>query len=89
LNIDSILLEGGGTVNESALAQGVVSKLLLYMAPIIIGGEQSKTFVEGMGVENPDEAYPMQFASVAKLGEDIKITAYPKRKERINCLQEL
>ncbi len=89
LNIDSVLLEGGGTVNESALAQGVVSKLLLYIAPIIIGGEQSKTFVEGMGVENPGEAYPMQFASVETLGEDIKITAYPKRKEKINCLQEL
>ena len=35
--IDGILLEGGGTLNESALQSGIVSKVYCYLAPKIFG----------------------------------------------------
>ena len=87
-NIDSILLEGGATVNNSAFSQGIVNKLMLYMAPKIIGGEKSKTFVGGLGISSLDQAHPMRIESMERVGDDIKITAYPKEKEAVNCLQE-
>ena len=89
LKIDSILLEGGGTVNDSAIAQGIVNKLVLYVAPKIIGGEKSKTFVEGLGVSRLDQAYPLQIESMERVGEDMKITGYLKRREGEACLPEL
>ena len=41
--IDSILLEGGSSLNYSALQAGIVSKVETYIAPKIFGGELAKT----------------------------------------------
>lgn len=82
LGIDSILLEGGGTVNAAAFSQGVVNKLLLYMAPKIVGGASAKTFVEGLGAPSPDCAQQFRIQDVEICGEDIKITAYPSEATR-------
>ena len=52
-DIDGILLEGGGTLNEQALAQDIVQEVQVYIAPKIIGGAEAKTPVEGKGVPDP------------------------------------
>lgn len=71
LGIDSILVEGGGTLNESLLKTGLVTALNVYLAPSIIGGSQSKTPVEGIGVNSPDEAYRFELANIVSLGPDL------------------
>jgi diaminohydroxyphosphoribosylaminopyrimidine deaminase / 5-amino-6-(5-phosphoribosylamino)uracil reductase len=81
LSIDSILLEGGAAVNDSAFSQGIVDKVILYVAPKIIGGEKSKTVVGGQGIGGLDQAYPLHIDSMERVGEDMKITAYRKGKE--------
>lgn len=57
LKIDSILLEGGGTLNFSALEEGIVDKVKIYIAPKIIGGKDSKTPIEGKGIDNLKDAF--------------------------------
>lgn len=81
MKIDSILLEGGASLNDSAFAQGIVQKLILYVAPKIIGGAASKTFVGGEGISRLDQAYPLQIGSMERIGEDMKITAYIKQEK--------
>lgn len=76
LSIDSVLLEGGAAVNDSAFSQGIVDKLILYIAPKIIGGEKSKTVVGGHGIERLDQAYPLEIESMERVGEDLRIIAY-------------
>ena len=49
--IDSILLEGGGELNFSAINSEIVDKVLCFIAPKIIGGALAKTPVEGKGTE--------------------------------------
>ena len=71
LNIDSILVEGGGTLNESLLKTKLVNALMVYIAPKIIGGSQSKTPVEGLGVPSPDEAYEFHLKQIETIGKDI------------------
>lgn len=78
MSIDSVLLEGGATVNESAITRGFVDKLVLYVAPKIIGGDKSKTFVGGRGIDKLDQAYLLRIESMERIGEDMKIIAYPK-----------
>lgn len=80
-SIDSVLLEGGGRVNAAAFTQGIVNKVILYMAPKVLGGEEAKTFVEGVGVSHPDQSWQFRFDSVEMMGGDLKLTAYPKGKE--------
>ena len=69
--IDSILLEGGGVLNESALSENIVQKSYVYIAPKIFGGEEAKTPVSGKGVSYPKEAYPFVLEKVQQLGADV------------------
>ncbi|MBQ3601679.1 MAG: bifunctional diaminohydroxyphosphoribosylaminopyrimidine deaminase/5-amino-6-(5-phosphoribosylamino)uracil reductase RibD [Lachnospiraceae bacterium] len=69
--VDSILLEGGGILNEGALQQNIVSKAYVYIAPKIFGGENAKTPVSGKGVDYPDEAYKFSLENTTLLGSDI------------------
>ncbi len=71
--IDSILLEGGGTLNESALRAGIVNEVCLFLAPKIFGG-RARTPVEGEGAALPSEAMRLQYVSSEQTGEDFLIT---------------
>lgn len=81
LNIDSILLEGGSTLNDSAISQGIVQKVITYIAPKIIGGEASKSPVGGRGVDTLDHAFPLNIECLERVGYDMKIIGYLKRRE--------
>lgn len=80
-NIDGILLEGGGNLSFSALEEGIVDKLQVYIAPKIIGGEKSKTPVGGRGVEKLSEAIFLKNMTTSYVGEDILIQGYLKGDE--------
>ena len=71
--IDSILLEGGGTLNWAALESGVVQQVQAYIAPKLFGGQEAKTPVEGAGVPVPSAAFRLKNSSLTHLGEDILI----------------
>lgn len=82
-NIDSVLLEGGSTLNWSALDQKIVDEAEIYIAPKLFGGTAS-TPVGGKGVAFPKEAFQLKASSVSQIGEDFLIESeviYP-------CLQE-
>lgn len=68
--IDSLLLEGGATLNWSAMQSGIVNKVQAYIAPKLFGGS-AKTSVEGLGVYHPDEAFLLSKPIITQLGEDI------------------
>ena len=71
--IDSILLEGGGTLNWAALESGIVQKVQAYIAPKLFGGQRAKTPVEGKGVSVPDESFFLKNSVLTRLGEDFLI----------------
>lgn len=71
-NIDSILLEGGGTLNWSALEQQIVDGLQVYIAPKIFGGIAA-TPVGGAGIALPDDAIKLKHCSVSQIGSDYLI----------------
>lgn len=71
--IDSILLEGGSTLNWSALENGIVNKIQAYIAPKLFGGTNSKTPVGGLGVENPSDSFFLENSKIINVGEDILI----------------
>ena len=87
--IDSILLEGGGTLNDSALRAGIVQEVQAFIAPKLFGGMNSKTPVEGIGVRFPSEAVKLKCTDICQSGEDIRITCQVCGKEQEeSCLQE-
>ena len=83
--IDSILLEGGGSLNWSALESGIVQKVQTYIAPKLFGGEEAKTPVEGKGFPDPASAVLLKNSEIIRLGDDFLIESEMKRNVYGNC----
>ena len=83
--IDSILLEGGGTLHWAALESGIVRKVQAYVAPKLLGGLDAKTPVEGQGVPSPSEAVFLKNMAVTRLGEDLLIESEVAQDVHRDC----
>ncbi len=76
LQIDSILLEGGGTLNFSALESEIVDKIMFFIAPKIIGGSNSPTSIDGIGFNTIQESLNIKNIVYRKFGDDLLIEGY-------------
>ncbi|WP_129599117.1 bifunctional diaminohydroxyphosphoribosylaminopyrimidine deaminase/5-amino-6-(5-phosphoribosylamino)uracil reductase RibD [Anaerophilus nitritogenes] len=74
--IDSILLEGGGTLNFSALQEGIIDQVISFIAPKIIGGKNALTPVEGQGFSFMKDALSLHHIEIQHFHEDIMLKAY-------------
>ncbi len=73
MKIDSVLLEGGATLNWSALESGIIQKVMAYCSPKLLGGNTAKSPIGGSGFSSPSEAIPLTGSRLSILGEDILI----------------
>ncbi len=73
LKIDSVLLEGGGQLNWSALKSGIVSKVKAYVAPKLFGGAAAKSPISGTGVPSPYDAFILTDSRITQIGSDFLI----------------
>lgn len=78
MNINSLLLEGGGTLNWSFINSGLVDKYIFYISPMIIGGQKAQSPIGGDGYSFIDECPKLEFHEVDTIGTDLLITAYPR-----------
>jgi diaminohydroxyphosphoribosylaminopyrimidine deaminase/5-amino-6-(5-phosphoribosylamino)uracil reductase len=74
--VASLLVEGGGEVNASFLEGGFVHKVISYMAPTLIGGNQAPTSFRGKGIEDLAEAVQLYNVEYVPIGRDLKIIGY-------------
>ncbi|MCI8336779.1 MAG: bifunctional diaminohydroxyphosphoribosylaminopyrimidine deaminase/5-amino-6-(5-phosphoribosylamino)uracil reductase RibD [Peptococcaceae bacterium] len=84
MGIDSVLLEGGGTLNWSALTAQIVDEMQVYVAPKIFGGAAAKGPVAGVGVAFPQEGFQLENSSISLVGEDYLIEG----RVAYSCLPE-
>ncbi len=80
MGIDSILIEGGGTLAFSAFKQGIVDKVIYYIAPKIFGGINAKTSVEGDGFLKISESVKLKDITTKIVDNDVCITAYVNKE---------
>lgn len=79
--ITSLLVEGGGTVNFSLLAAGLVQKVVAFVGTKLVGGQAAKTPVEGAGFERLAEAVELSNLTAETVGTDVVLTGYVKTTE--------
>ena len=75
LQVTSVLVEGGNKIISSFLDKGLINQLVLYMAPILIGGQGAPTFFAGAGFAKLSEALKLEFEPTEYLDGDIKLVA--------------
>ena len=76
LEITSLMIEGGATVNWAALAAGVVDKVFLYYAPKILAGTGSVPFAAGAGFRQMSQAAQVKNLHLHRFGEDFAVEGY-------------
>lgn len=75
--VNSVLLEGGGVLNGAMLQAGLVDKLMLFYAPIIVGEAGAPSAFAHRGPDEMASALRLRDVSLAKFGEDWCVTGYP------------
>ncbi len=82
MEITSILAEGGGRVHASALAAGIVDKVVWFISPMLIGGLEAPGPLAGRGPSSLSEAVVLDRVCVSRLGNDIFVEGYiPERRD--------
>jgi len=79
--IKSILLEGGGNLNWSMLTNGLVDEMQITVAPLIIGGREATTLVEGQGIASIEQAIRLELTKRASRGDEIVLNYKVTRPE--------
>ncbi len=74
--IINVMVEGGSTLFASLFEQGLVDKVIAFIAPMIIGGKRANMAVGGEGVERIDQALRLNRVTVERFGDDVMISGY-------------
>ncbi|MFZ4893166.1 bifunctional diaminohydroxyphosphoribosylaminopyrimidine deaminase/5-amino-6-(5-phosphoribosylamino)uracil reductase RibD [Plantibacter sp. Mn2098] len=75
--IRSVFVEGGPTVASAFIRDGLADTLLVYLAPVILGG--SRLAIGDVGVPGIGDAIRLRTTAVEQLGDDLLVIATPER----------
>jgi diaminohydroxyphosphoribosylaminopyrimidine deaminase/5-amino-6-(5-phosphoribosylamino)uracil reductase len=73
--VQGVLMEGGPTLAWSAIRDGVVDQVVVYLAPMLIGGHEATGWLAGSGFAPVGRAARVDLVSVERLGGDLKVVA--------------
>jgi len=71
--ITSVLIEGGSTVNAAALRAKLVNRVVLYLAPTLMGGQDAKAVIGGRSPERLAQALALRHMTVHRIGTDLVV----------------
>jgi diaminohydroxyphosphoribosylaminopyrimidine deaminase/5-amino-6-(5-phosphoribosylamino)uracil reductase len=74
-DVQGVVLEGGPRLAWSAIHDGVVDQIVLYLAPMVIGGADAPGWLAGLGAPTLAKASSVDIASVERIGRDLKVVA--------------
>ncbi len=73
--VTRLLVEGGGEVHASFLEDGLADRLVLYLAPRLMGGRDSRPLIAGSGPRLLAETYGLREVRSCRVGPDWLIDA--------------
>jgi diaminohydroxyphosphoribosylaminopyrimidine deaminase/5-amino-6-(5-phosphoribosylamino)uracil reductase len=68
-----LLVEGGAHVAHAFHAAGLVDRYVLYLAPVLFGGDDALPIFAGPGAGTIGEAWRGKLVSVERLGDDLRV----------------
>jgi diaminohydroxyphosphoribosylaminopyrimidine deaminase/5-amino-6-(5-phosphoribosylamino)uracil reductase len=70
-----VLVEGGASVAGAFHRAELVDRYVLYVAPVLFGGDDARSLLTGSGAPTIDEAWRGEVVSVTQVGADLRIEA--------------
>jgi diaminohydroxyphosphoribosylaminopyrimidine deaminase/5-amino-6-(5-phosphoribosylamino)uracil reductase len=77
-NRHHVWLEGGPTVTAAFLREGLVDRVVAYVAPLLLGSGLAA--VGDMGISTVADAISLEISDVTTVGPDLRITARPGKE---------
>jgi diaminohydroxyphosphoribosylaminopyrimidine deaminase/5-amino-6-(5-phosphoribosylamino)uracil reductase len=77
LKVQSVLVEGGALVLADFIEKRLWQKMVLFVAPMLVGGGAITSIFAGEPVRRLTDAYRLRFDRIETVGPDLMITAYP------------
>ena len=74
-DVQQVLLEGGPTLAWEAVRRGLVDEVVLFFAPILVGGEEAPSVLMGGGIPTIADPFHLELVEVGRVGPDIKVVA--------------
>ncbi len=74
--ITTVMIEGGSSLLGYVFDHKMVDKVLAFIAPIIIGGEEAKTAVSGRGVDKVKNALLLKDVRIEKFDNELLVSGY-------------
>ncbi|MBI4299689.1 MAG: bifunctional diaminohydroxyphosphoribosylaminopyrimidine deaminase/5-amino-6-(5-phosphoribosylamino)uracil reductase RibD [Chloroflexi bacterium] len=74
--VTGVIVEGGGKLLGSFFDANLVDKVMVFVAPVIVGGRRAVPAVAGLGVAHMAQALRLQRVSIQRFGDDTLITGY-------------
>jgi diaminohydroxyphosphoribosylaminopyrimidine deaminase/5-amino-6-(5-phosphoribosylamino)uracil reductase len=81
----NILVEGGGRVLGAFLDAGQIDAVVVFVAPILEGGDHPRTAVRGAGRELMSASARLQDVQIDRLGDDVQINGRLPQPWRIEA----
>jgi diaminohydroxyphosphoribosylaminopyrimidine deaminase/5-amino-6-(5-phosphoribosylamino)uracil reductase len=75
LDVQGLLLEGGPSLAWSAVLDDVVDRIVMYVAPLLIGGAAAPTALAGTGFAPITSALRLGRLDVMPIDDDLKVVA--------------
>ncbi|MBI5049820.1 MAG: dihydrofolate reductase family protein [Nitrospirae bacterium] len=77
LNITSLMIEGGSSVNASAISSRIVDKIVVFIAPQIIGGADAVSSIGGKSPARLKTAVKIKNLEIKRVGGAPLLEGYP------------
>jgi diaminohydroxyphosphoribosylaminopyrimidine deaminase / 5-amino-6-(5-phosphoribosylamino)uracil reductase len=74
-DVQAVLVEGGPTLAWSFVQDGLVDRIVVYLAPKLLGGVAAPGVLMGAGFAPIGEALDVDVTSVERMGDDLKVEA--------------
>ncbi len=79
--VTSVMIEGGEGIFTSAFEEGIIDKLCLFVAPLLVGGKSAPSLFGGLGTEYLTQAPRLQRVRIEQLDGDLLVEGYLPAKE--------
>ena len=76
--LSSVLWECGGVLGAKAISEGVIQKIMAFIAPKIIGGVSAASPVGDLGLEKMSDALLLEDVTIRQVDKDILVEGYLK-----------
>jgi len=74
--INSVLLEGGGTINWEFLNENFIDEAVITLTPFLVGGKNTTTLVQGKGFSTITNSKKLRLKQITRQGDELVLNYF-------------